>query len=245
MTFIVRVEFDRAGLRENRLRRHFKRFFLPGALFVERAVRANVIHFANLTRAKVRNESSVDIWLVKPSCFLRHNGVSRIHRVRRICFFANDDTLTLTANLYLKVAKTLKAGVVSLRWLAKLTFDEEERYGPREVMEIAKAMAKVTGVQCAWLHPPVHSRCGLKYFRRIYVHVRSNTPLQFQHDATLLPGRGARQKLLLAHRGLHQLGLAQQRVSGLGHPLCERGIQQGPGGFCWRTGVQVGTKLAF
>ncbi len=82
VTFIVRVEFDRrTGLRENRLRRHFKRFFLPGALFVDRAVRDNVIYYANLTRARVRNESHVDIWLVKPSCFLRHNGVSRIHRV--------------------------------------------------------------------------------------------------------------------------------------------------------------------
>ncbi len=57
-----------------------------------------------------------------------------------------------------QVAKTLKTGVSRMRWLAKVTFDEEERYGPREVMEIAKAMAKVSGVQCSWLHPPVQSR---------------------------------------------------------------------------------------
>ncbi len=77
----------------------------------------------------------MDIWLTKPRCFLRHNGVSRIHRV----------------------AKSLKTSISHLRWLAKVTFDEKEDYGPREVMEVAKAMAKVPGVQCAWLHPPVHS----------------------------------------------------------------------------------------
>ncbi len=135
VTFIVRVEFERAGFKENRIRRHYKRFFLPGALFVERTARLNHVHHSNLTVAKVRDESAVDIWLTKPKCFLRHNGVARIHRV----------------------AKSLKANVAQLRWLAKITFDDAENYDPREVMEIAKSMSKITGVQCAWLHPPVKS----------------------------------------------------------------------------------------
>ncbi len=54
VTFIVRVEFDRVGLKQNRIRRHFKRFFLPGALFVDRATREQHIYWANLTLAKTR-----------------------------------------------------------------------------------------------------------------------------------------------------------------------------------------------
>lgn len=62
--------------------RYYKRFWLPGAIFVERTTRHNRIYRPNVTLARVRNQSHVDIW-VKPKCFLRHNGPSRIHRVAR------------------------------------------------------------------------------------------------------------------------------------------------------------------
>ena len=135
VTYVVRVEFERQGYKDNRIRRHFKRFWLPGAMWVERSVRSHMVHHSNLTVAKTRNLSHVDIWLVKPKCFIRHNGIARIHRV----------------------AKSLKTNIDHLRWLAKVNFDDEERYGPREVMEIGKAMAKVTGVQCTWMHPGIQS----------------------------------------------------------------------------------------
>ena len=45
VSFIVRVEFARDGTyKENRLKRHFKRFWLPGAIWVERNVRFNLIY---------------------------------------------------------------------------------------------------------------------------------------------------------------------------------------------------------
>lgn len=39
ITFIVRVEFANTGFKKNRIRRHFRRFWLPGAIFVERNAR--------------------------------------------------------------------------------------------------------------------------------------------------------------------------------------------------------------
>ena len=39
VSYIVRIEFRRHGFKENRLKRHFKRYWLPGALWVERSVR--------------------------------------------------------------------------------------------------------------------------------------------------------------------------------------------------------------
>ena len=45
ITYIVRVEFSNVGFRENRIRRHFKRFWLPGSLWVERSIRdQNIYH---------------------------------------------------------------------------------------------------------------------------------------------------------------------------------------------------------
>ncbi len=52
----------------------------------------------------------------------------------------------------------LKVDIEQLRWVAKVTYAAEESYGTRELMEIAKAMTAVSGVQCAWLHPDVQSR---------------------------------------------------------------------------------------
>ena len=39
VSYIVRIEFSRRGYKENRVKRHFKRYWLPGALWVERVVR--------------------------------------------------------------------------------------------------------------------------------------------------------------------------------------------------------------
>ena len=45
VSYVVRVEFARDGTyKENRLRRHFKRFWLPGAIWVERDVRHHHIY---------------------------------------------------------------------------------------------------------------------------------------------------------------------------------------------------------
>ena len=89
---------------------------------------------SNLTVSKERTRSQVDIWVVAP-CFLRHHGVSRIHRV----------------------AKTMKLQVKQMRWLAKINYSPTgQSYGPREVVEIAKTMASsVPGISCAWVHPNV------------------------------------------------------------------------------------------
>ena len=39
ISYIVRIEFARKGFRESKVRRHFKRYWLPGALWVERSIR--------------------------------------------------------------------------------------------------------------------------------------------------------------------------------------------------------------
>ena len=44
VTFIVRVELSNKKFKENRIRRHFKRFWLPGAVWVERSVRDQNIY---------------------------------------------------------------------------------------------------------------------------------------------------------------------------------------------------------
>lgn len=134
VTYVVRIEFKRDGYRDNRVKRHYKRFWLPGAIHVERVPHSRHVVRANLTEAKVRNVSHVDLW-VWPKCFLRHHGISRIHRV----------------------ARSMKMGVDHIRWLAKVNYGKEEGYGPRELIEIAKEISKVTGVRCSWVHPPVPS----------------------------------------------------------------------------------------
>lgn len=81
---------------------------------------------------------------VTPSCFLRHNGISRIHRV----------------------AKSIKLNVHYLRWMAKINYEETEMYGTRELIEISKSMTSVSGIQCAWVHPLIDSRLDL-IFKKI------------------------------------------------------------------------------
>lgn len=134
ITYIVRIEFKRQGFKENKIKRHFKRFWLPGANWVERNIRSNHIYRSNITEIKVRNQSHVDLW-VYPKCFLRHHGISRIHRV----------------------AKTMRITVKHIRWLAKVNYGEDEGYGPRELIEIATGMTQVQGIFCAWLHPRIES----------------------------------------------------------------------------------------
>ena len=41
VTYIVRIEFQRLNFRENRVKRHFKRFWLPGAIWVERTTQSS------------------------------------------------------------------------------------------------------------------------------------------------------------------------------------------------------------
>lgn len=135
VTYIVRLEFKRAGLRDNRIKRHFKRYWLPGAVWVELSTRTQLIHHANLTVAKEKKVSVVDIWVV-PQCFLRHNGMTRVHRV----------------------AKSLKIYIEFIRWMAKLNFAPEEQYSANELIEIGKRLTKLPGIQCAWIHPPIDSR---------------------------------------------------------------------------------------
>ena len=96
------------------------------------------IFFRDLRHLKTRNHSHVDIW-VKPECFLRHNGPSRIHRVSK--------------------AKTMRLKVTHIRWLAKITYMPEERYGLPELMEISKTLVQeVPGLSCSWIHPRIESR---------------------------------------------------------------------------------------
>lgn len=57
--------------------------------------------------------------------------------------------------------RLLKLKVDRTRWLAKVNFFDDEGYGPRELIEIGKAMSKIAGVQCAWPHPHVQSSFSL------------------------------------------------------------------------------------
>ena len=89
-----------------------------------------------LKHLKTRNHSHVDIW-VKPECFLRHHGPSRIHRV----------------------TKSMKMSVHHIRWLAKITYMPQEKYGLPELMQISKVLATdVPGIRCTWIHPRIESR---------------------------------------------------------------------------------------
>ena len=44
VSYIVRIEFSKRNFKENRIKRHFKRFWLPGALWVERNTRDQNIY---------------------------------------------------------------------------------------------------------------------------------------------------------------------------------------------------------
>ena len=137
ITYIVRIEFTRnAMLKEKKIKKHFRRFWLPGVIWAERNIRHNNMYYGNLTLSKARNNSQIDLWVI-PKCFLRHNGISRIHRI----------------------ARTMKLEVQHLRWLAKVNYLEMEGYGPREVVEIAKQLSEsVEGISCSWVHPDIETR---------------------------------------------------------------------------------------
>ena len=94
------------------------------------------ILFRDVEHIKRKNHSHVDIW-VEPACFLRHHGISRIHRV----------------------AKSMKLSVDHTRWLAKLNFEDSEQYQIPELMQIGRTMVKsVPGIRCTWIHPRIESR---------------------------------------------------------------------------------------
>lgn len=136
VTYVVRIEFDPSTVKENKIRRHFKRFWLPGAFWVELSPRHKLIYRHGLNATKSMISSHVDLW-VEPRCFLKHHGVSRIHRVSR----------------------SMKMTVDHIRWLAKVNYKDSEGYGPMEMLEIAKTMASsVEGIACAWVHPKIESR---------------------------------------------------------------------------------------
>jgi hypothetical protein len=135
VTFVVRVSFRGMGFREQRLRKRYLRFWLPGAFHVELVSVQEAVFLPNLTEWRARNRSQVDIW-VTPECFVRNNGVERVHRVARV----------------------LKMQVANVRWLAKINFAQEEGYGPKELVEVGKALIKIAGLQCAWIHPYINSR---------------------------------------------------------------------------------------
>ena len=137
VTYIVRIEFSRtAMLKERKIKKHFRRFWLPGVIWAERNVRHNNVYFGNLTLSKARNNSQIDLWVI-PKCFLRHNGISRIHRI----------------------ARTMKLEVSRLNWLAKINYLELEGYGPREAVEISKELTgSVDGIACSWVHPDIETR---------------------------------------------------------------------------------------
>ena len=137
ITYIIRIEFTRNAItKEKKLKKHFRRFWLPGVIWAERNVRHNNMYYGNLTLSKARNSTQIDLWVI-PKCFLRHNGISRIHRI----------------------ARTMKLEVQTLRWMAKLNYLEMDSYGPREAVEIAKQLTEsVDGIACSWVHPDIETR---------------------------------------------------------------------------------------
>ena len=83
---------------------------------------------------------------MKPECFLRHHGPSRIHRV----------------------TKSMKMSVHHIRWLAKITYMPQEKYGLPELMQISKVLATdVPGIRCTWIHPRIESRYVSHFYKDI------------------------------------------------------------------------------
>ena len=142
VTYIVRIELTRnAMLKEKKIKKHFRRFWLPGVIWAERNIRHHNMYYGNMSLSKARNNSQIDLWVI-PKCFLRHNGISRIHRI----------------------ARTMKLEVQHLRWLAKINYLEMEGYGPREVVEIAKQLTESVGRK--WLKTAPISNVTFNTVRR-------------------------------------------------------------------------------
>ena len=58
-----------------------------------------------------------------------------------------------------RVAKSMKLSVDHTRWLAKINFDDSEKYQMPELMQIGRTMVNtVPGIRCTWIHPRVESR---------------------------------------------------------------------------------------
>ncbi|QQP39487.1 Uncharacterized protein FKW44_020381 [Caligus rogercresseyi] len=98
VTWIVRVEFGRSGFKENKLRRHHRRYWLPGVKWVERNERVLYTHGNNLSLARRKTRSCLDIW-VEPVCFLKHNGIARIYRISKTLKFEERELIELSKKM--------------------------------------------------------------------------------------------------------------------------------------------------
>ena len=113
---------------------------------------------------KRKNHSHVDIW-VYPPCFLRHHGISRIHRV----------------------AKSMSLSVEHTRWLAKINFDENEQYQVPELMQVGRSMVRnVPGIRCTWIHPRIESRYDLRLFTFLWVVLKTKHNRKYPIDGDFL-----------------------------------------------------------
>lgn len=129
ITYIVRIHFDRWRYRHNRLKKAYHRFWIPGALWVEKFDVGKNFYSRKFNHTRSRSTSSIDIW-VEPQCFLRNHGISRIYRVTR----------------------SLRMHVYNLRWMAKLEFPPDY-YDQKELKQFGKFLTQVVGISCSWLHP--------------------------------------------------------------------------------------------
>lgn len=130
ISIIVRVEFDRFRYRHNRIKKTYKRFFIPGAHWIGITERGQHYYDKNFHYTRSKNSSSLDLW-VEPVCFLKNNGISRIYRITR----------------------SLKMHVYNIRWLAKLNFKTAVPWEFKELRQFGKFLTQLPGIDCAWVHP--------------------------------------------------------------------------------------------
>jgi len=138
VSIIVRLEFDRFRYRHNRIKKTYKRFFIPGAHWIGITERGQHYYNKKFHFTRSKNSSSLDLW-VEPVCFLKNNGISRIYRITR----------------------SLKMHVYTLRWLAKLNFQEDTTYQFRELRQFGKFLTQLPGIDCTWVHPPTKDKYSL------------------------------------------------------------------------------------
>jgi len=138
ISIIVRLEFDRFRYRHNRIKKTYKRFFIPGTHWIGISERGQHYYNKNFHFTRSKNSSALDLW-VEPVCFLKNNGISRIYRITR----------------------SLKMHIYNLRWLAKLNFKDEVDYEFRELRQFGKFLTQLPGIDCAWVHPATKEKYSL------------------------------------------------------------------------------------
>ena len=53
----------------------------------------------------------------------------------------------------------MKMNVDHIRWLAKINYDQQEKYQIPELMQIGRSVVKdVPGIRCSWIHPRIEPR---------------------------------------------------------------------------------------